>query len=117
MTARGLRVRSVGRQFDDRDMCSDSYVMVKSAGSGTERLGLTLFTRHNIAVTGAGDRTVLFANGYGCDQTMWRFVAPAFQDEYRVVLFDYVGTASLTWLHTADRSTAPLVDMLPTFWT
>jgi sigma-B regulation protein RsbQ len=52
---------------------------------------LSLFTRHNITVTGTGDRTILFAHGYGCDQTMWRFVAPAFQDEYRVILFDYVG--------------------------
>src|SRR4051812_44966834 len=34
---------------------------------------------------------MLFAHSYGCDQTMWRYVAPAFQDRYRVVLFDYVG--------------------------
>ncbi|MGH7623351.1 MAG: alpha/beta fold hydrolase, partial [Gemmatimonadaceae bacterium] len=29
--------------------------------------------------------------GFGCDQHMWRFVAPAFENEYKVVLFDYVG--------------------------
>jgi sigma-B regulation protein RsbQ len=34
---------------------------------------------------------MLFAHGYGCDQNMWRHVAPAFEDEYRVVLFDHVG--------------------------
>ena len=34
---------------------------------------------------------MLFAHGYGCDQTMWRYVAPACQDRYRVVLFDHVG--------------------------
>lgn len=34
---------------------------------------------------------MLLAHGYGCDQVMWRFLAPAFQDEYRVVLFDHVG--------------------------
>jgi len=34
---------------------------------------------------------MLFAHGYGCDQTMWRLVAPAFADDYRVVLFDHVG--------------------------
>jgi sigma-B regulation protein RsbQ len=34
---------------------------------------------------------MLFAHGFGCDQSMWRFVAPAFEDDYRVVLFDYVG--------------------------
>jgi len=35
---------------------------------------------------------MVFAHGFGCDQNMWRFVAPAFEDEYKVVLFDYVGS-------------------------
>ena len=34
---------------------------------------------------------MLFAHGFGCDQHMWRFVAPAFEEEYKVVLFDHVG--------------------------
>jgi sigma-B regulation protein RsbQ len=34
---------------------------------------------------------MIFAHGFGCDQNMWRFVAPAFEDRYRVVLFDHVG--------------------------
>ena len=34
---------------------------------------------------------MLFAHGFGCDQNMWRHVAPAFEDRYRVVLFDLVG--------------------------
>ena len=34
---------------------------------------------------------MVFAHGFGCDQNMWRFVAPVFEDEYRVVLFDHVG--------------------------
>jgi sigma-B regulation protein RsbQ len=34
---------------------------------------------------------MLFAHGFGCDQNMWRHVAPAFADDYRVVLFDHVG--------------------------
>ena len=34
---------------------------------------------------------MVFAHGFGCDQNMWRFVAPAFEADYRVVLFDYVG--------------------------
>jgi sigma-B regulation protein RsbQ len=34
---------------------------------------------------------IVFAHGFGCDQHMWRFVAPAFEDRYRVVLFDHVG--------------------------
>lgn len=35
---------------------------------------------------------MVFAHGFGCDQNMWRFITPAFEDEYRIVLFDYVGS-------------------------
>jgi sigma-B regulation protein RsbQ len=34
---------------------------------------------------------MLFAHGFGCDQNMWRLVAPAFENSHRVVLFDHVG--------------------------
>jgi sigma-B regulation protein RsbQ len=34
---------------------------------------------------------MIFVHGFGCDQNMWRFVAPAFAAEYRVVLLDLVG--------------------------
>ncbi|MEO8430835.1 MAG: alpha/beta hydrolase [Acidobacteriota bacterium] len=51
-----------------------------------------ILARNNVRVSGRGSRTLLFAHGFGCDQNMWRFVAPAFEDEYRVVLFDYVGS-------------------------
>lgn len=52
---------------------------------------MSIFTKHNINISGHGPQTIVFAHGYGCDQTMWRFVAPAFENRYRVVLFDYVG--------------------------
>jgi sigma-B regulation protein RsbQ len=51
-----------------------------------------VLTRNNVKVTGRGTQPMLFAHGFGCDQNMWRFVAPAFEDDYRVVLFDYVGS-------------------------
>lgn len=47
--------------------------------------------RHNVTVRGRGSQPMLFAHGFGCDQSMWRFVAPAFEDDYRVVLMDYIG--------------------------
>jgi sigma-B regulation protein RsbQ len=47
--------------------------------------------RNNVTVTGSGSQTMLFSHGYGCDQNMWRLVAPAFADRYRVALFDHVG--------------------------
>lgn len=34
---------------------------------------------------------MIFAHGFGCDQTAWRLVAPAFEADYRVILFDQVG--------------------------
>ena len=51
-----------------------------------------VLTRNNVKVFGRGTQPMLFAHGFGCDQTMWRFVAPAFEDDYRVILFDYVGS-------------------------
>ncbi|MBD0332578.1 MAG: alpha/beta hydrolase, partial [Chitinophagaceae bacterium] len=32
-----------------------------------------------------------FAHGFGCDQNMWRYITPAFENDYTIVLFDYVG--------------------------
>ena len=34
---------------------------------------------------------MIFAHGFGCDQNMWRFVAPAFAEDHRIILFDHVG--------------------------
>jgi sigma-B regulation protein RsbQ len=48
--------------------------------------------RNNVQLSGKEDGpAILFAHGFGCDQNMWRFVAPAFEADYRVVLFDHVG--------------------------
>jgi sigma-B regulation protein RsbQ len=47
--------------------------------------------RNNVRVLGTGPRTMLLAHGFGCDQSMWRHVIPAFEDDFRLVLFDYVG--------------------------
>lgn len=47
--------------------------------------------RHQVRVGGSGRRTLVFAHGFGCDQAMWRFVAPAFESGHRVVLYDHAG--------------------------
>jgi sigma-B regulation protein RsbQ len=45
-----------------------------------------------VTVTGIPDaRPIVFVHGFGCDQAMWRFVAPDFEVDHRVVLFDHVG--------------------------
>ncbi|MFD3699837.1 alpha/beta fold hydrolase [Streptomyces sp. NPDC058646] len=49
--------------------------------------------RNNVTVTGNPQGpTVVLAHGFGCDQNMWRLTVPALTDDYRVVLFDYVGS-------------------------
>jgi sigma-B regulation protein RsbQ len=48
--------------------------------------------RNNVTLQGQPrGRPIMFAHGFGCDQNMWRYVWPAFEDEYRIVLFDHVG--------------------------
>src|SRR6478672_5546942 len=48
--------------------------------------------RHNVTESGRPDGpAMVFAHGFGCDQNMWRFVAPAFEDRFRVILFDHAG--------------------------
>jgi pimeloyl-ACP methyl ester carboxylesterase len=51
----------------------------------------TVVRRNNVNVSGSGDRAMMFAHGFGCDQTMWKPVALSFEQDFRVVLFDYVG--------------------------
>lgn len=52
---------------------------------------MSAIQRNNVKVLGNGPRTLMFAHGYGCDQNMWRAVTPAFESDFRIVLFDYVG--------------------------
>ncbi|MGV3589552.1 MAG: alpha/beta fold hydrolase [Adhaeribacter sp.] len=47
--------------------------------------------RNNVNVSGSGATPMLFAHGFGCDQSMWRFITPAFEEDYKIVLFDHVG--------------------------
>ena len=51
-----------------------------------------VLARNNVNVSGRGTQPILFVHGFGCDQTMWRFITPAFEEQYRIVLFDYVGS-------------------------
>lgn len=60
--------------------------------------------RNNVKVTGTGSQPMLFAHGFGCDQNMWRYVEKEFENDYRIVLFDYVGSGkSDLSAYDADR--------------
>jgi sigma-B regulation protein RsbQ len=48
---------------------------------------------NNVLLTGRDDGpVVMLAHGFGCDQNMWRLVTPGLARDFRVVLFDHVGS-------------------------
>lgn len=50
-----------------------------------------ILRRNNVKVSGKGEQPIMFAHGFGCDQHMWRFITPAFEQDYKLILFDFVG--------------------------
>ena len=51
--------------------------------------------RNCVRVTGVpSGRPMVFVHGFGCDQAMWRFVAPDFEVDHRVVVLDQVGAGN-----------------------
>lgn len=53
---------------------------------------MSVQVRNNVQVSGQGGASMLFSHGFGCDQTMWRYLAPAFEDRFRVITYDLVGS-------------------------
>lgn len=51
----------------------------------------------------ADGSTIVFAHGFGCDQNMWRLVAPHFEQHHRVIRFDYVGSGGARAPYDPDR--------------
>jgi sigma-B regulation protein RsbQ len=81
---------------DSHEICSTEAPTVTE---DLHRRAATLMTtdilsRNNVRVFGAGTQPMMFAHGFGCDQNMWRFLTPAFENDYRIVLFDYVGSGN-----------------------
>lgn len=50
-----------------------------------------ILTRNNVKITGNGTQPILFAPGFGCDQNVWKSLTESFENDYRIILFDYVG--------------------------
>jgi len=57
---------------------------------------MTVQQRNNVNIHSDGPVTMLFAHGFGCDQALWRFVAPSFADDHFVVTFDYLGALAVS---------------------
>ncbi len=69
---------------------------------------MDIVKRNNVSIRGKGEQVILFAHGYGCDQNMWRFVTPAFFEDYKVVLFDHVGSGKSDWSAYENKKYANL---------
>ena len=84
----------------------------------SERLpSMDIARRNNVTVTGnPHGRTVVLAHGFGCDQNMWRLTVPALAEDYRVVLFDYVGLGPLGSVGVRRRSATPPWRVTPRTW-
>ena len=51
----------------------------------------SVVARNNVTINGSGSTVLMLAHGFGCDQNMWRHLLPYFDEQYTVILFDYVG--------------------------
>jgi sigma-B regulation protein RsbQ len=56
---------------------------------------VSVVERNNVRLLGPESAPALvFSHGFGCDQNMWRFIAPRFAEDHRVVLFDHTGAGN-----------------------
>lgn len=55
---------------------------------------MSIINRNNIVIKGKGTQVIMFVHGFGCDQNMWRFVYPAFEENFKIILFDQVGAGN-----------------------
>ncbi len=54
---------------------------------------MNILERNNVHLQGnSADPVLLYAHGFGCNQTMWSRITPAFASTHYQVLFDYVGS-------------------------
>ena len=53
---------------------------------------MSVLQRNRVTIEGSGDVCLVFAHGFGCDQNMWRLIAPQYASRFRTVTFDHVGS-------------------------
>lgn len=90
-----MRHPGIARKTGFGSQTTDNRGDVRNASEPYRDPEMKTTRRNAVSVTGqAGGRPMMFAHGFGCDQNMWRFVAPAFAPTHRLVLFDHVGSGS-----------------------
>lgn len=58
------------------------------------KLATSVCLRNNVKVFGHGSQVLMFGHGFGCDLNTWRLLTPAFEKDFKIVLFDYVGAGN-----------------------
>lgn len=56
----------------------------------------SIVDKFNLKQIGNGDTTLVFAHGFGCDQQIWNKIIPLFENDFKLVLFDYIGSGKDT---------------------
>jgi sigma-B regulation protein RsbQ len=52
---------------------------------------MSALTRNNVRQASSDKRPMVFMHGYGCDQAMWRHLAPHFESQFRTITYDLTG--------------------------
>ena len=56
---------------------------------------MDVYLKNHVRLVGRPDgRPIMLAHGFGCDQNLWRLVAPLLAERFSLVLFDHVGSGS-----------------------
>ncbi|MGE7020699.1 alpha/beta fold hydrolase [Solibacillus cecembensis] len=65
---------------------------------------MSVMERNNVKIVGEGTQVIMFGHGFGCSQEMWQYIVPAFEKDYRIILFDYIGSGhSDAHFYTSER--------------
>lgn len=67
-------------------------ILLPHAGTHFSGFKKSVLSTYNVKVTGKGTQTLVFAHGLGCDHNVWRYVSAAFEKDYQIVTFDYIGS-------------------------
>ena len=79
---------------------------------------MNVLARNHVVVDGwPAGRHMVFAHGFGCDQNMWRLVAPAFEDRYPSSCSTTSVLAGPTWRPTTPTGMRRSTDTPATCWT
>ncbi|CAN0863838.1 Probable esterase D14L [Linum grandiflorum] len=57
-------------------------------------MGLVLRSAHNVKLLGAGDQVIVLAHGFGTDQSVWKHLVPHLLDDFKVIVYDNMGSGS-----------------------